>query len=159
MVALRPPPKQMKNNIPPKVVGSRGITLIELTVIIVVVLSLIAVLAIGSRAWKRASDRSACVMNARNFQMATRSYQNVRGYYFGGQPVLEYGTKNIAHHLLAKGYITQGLHDQAKGLRPCTGGGIYSNNAPDVFPMPGELYMRCSLSTSEEHEPNNRTDW
>jgi type II secretory pathway pseudopilin PulG len=149
----------MKNNLPPRVVRLRGITLIELTVIIVVILTLVGVMAIGSRAWKRASDRSACVMNARNFQMATRSYQNMRGYYFGGQPALEYGTQNIAHHLLAKGYITQGLHDQAKGMRPCAGGGTYSNDAPDVFPMPGQLYMKCSLSVSQEHEPDNFADW
>ena len=79
----------MKNNLPPKVVSRSGITLIELTVVIVVLLSLIAVVAIGSRAWRRSSDRAACVMNTRNCQVATRSYQNLYGYYFGGQPRME----------------------------------------------------------------------
>jgi type II secretory pathway pseudopilin PulG len=149
----------MKNNLPPKVVSPRGITLIELTVIIAILLSLIAILAIGSRAWKRAYDRSACVMNLRNFQMATRSYQNLYGYYFGGQPALLYGTQDIARHLLEKGYISQGLHDQAKGIRPCAGGGNYNSAAPNVFPMPGELYMKCSLSTAAEHLPDHASDW
>ena len=149
----------MKNNLPPRVVSRRGITLIELTVVIVILISLVGVLAIGSRAWKRASDRSACVMNLRNFQVATRSYQNLRGYYYGGQPGLEYGTRDIARHLLEMGYITHGAHDQAKGTRPCAGGGTYNAAAPTVFPMPGELYIKCSLSASEDHEPDNFADW
>jgi type II secretory pathway pseudopilin PulG len=149
----------MKNNLPPRVVSRRGITLLELTIIIVVVLSLVGILAIGSRAWKRASDRSACVMNLRSFQMATRSYQNLYGYYFGGQPLPEYGTQDIARHLLEKGYITHNLHDQAKGTRPCPGSGTYHSAAPDFFPMPGELYMKCSLSTAEEHVPDHIADW
>jgi type II secretory pathway pseudopilin PulG len=151
----------MKNNLPPRVVSRRGMTLLELTVIIVVMLALIVVLAIGSRAWKRASDRSACVMNVRNLQVATRSYQNLYGYYFGGQPQLEYGTHDISRHLLEKGYISQGLHDQTKGSRPCAGGGTYRSAAPDFFPMPGQLYMNCSLSAAEDHEPEPATaaDW
>ena len=149
----------MKCNLPPRVVSRRGITLIELTVVIVVLLMLITVVSIGSRAWKRATDRSACVMNLRNFQMATRSYQNLHGYYFGGQPRMEYGKHDIARHLLEKGYVSQGLYDQSKGTKPCSGGGTYNTSAPDVFPMPGDLYMDCSLSTSEEHEPANVADW
>lgn len=144
----------MKCNLPPKVVTRRGITLIELTVIIVVLLLLITVVSIGSRAWKRSTDRSACVMNLRNFQMATRSYQNLYGYYYGGQPRLEYGTRDIARHLLEKGYIEQGLYDQAKGSRPCAGGGTYNSARPEIFPPAGDLYMKCSLSASEDHEPD-----
>ena len=149
----------MKNNLPPKVVSRSGITLIELTVVIVVLLSLIAVLTIGTRAWRRGSDRAACVMTTRNIQLATRSYQNLHGYYFGGQPRSEYGTQDIARHLLEKDYISQSLHDQAKGSKPCSGGGAYTTSAPDVFPMPGDLYMKCSLSASDEHVPDNAADW
>jgi type II secretory pathway pseudopilin PulG len=136
-------------------------TLLELTVVVVVMLAMIAVIAIGSRAWKRASDRSACVMNLRNLQVATRSYQNIYGYDFGGQPQLQYGTHDISRHLLEKGYISQNLHDQAKGSRPCAGGGTYHSAAPDFFPMPGQLYMNCSLSAAEDHEPEPSTaaDW
>ncbi len=149
----------MKNNLPPMVVKTRGITLIELTVVIVVLLSLITVLTVGAKAWRRGSDRAACVMNMRNCQVATRSYQNLFGYYYGGKPSMEYGTQDIARHLVEKDYISRSLYDQAKGSKPCSGGGSYTTGAPDVFPMPGDLYMKCSLSESEEHMPENAADW
>lgn len=52
-------------------------TLLELTVVILVLLSLIAILFIGARAWKRGSDRAANLMNLRNTQQAMRSHQNL----------------------------------------------------------------------------------
>jgi len=52
-------------------------TLIELTVVILVLLSLITVLFIGASAWKRGSDRAASILNIRNAQTAGRSYQNM----------------------------------------------------------------------------------
>lgn len=143
----------MKNNLPPRFVITRGMTLVELTVVIVVLLALSAMTYIGGRAWKRGSDRSACIMNLRNFQVATRSYQNLYGYFSGSQPTMEYGTYEIARHLLEKGYVSRGLYDQSKGTKSCAGGGIYNIAAPDVFPMPGELYMKCSLSAVENHQP------
>jgi type II secretory pathway pseudopilin PulG len=149
----------MKNNLPPKVVRTRGITLIELTVVIVILLSIVSLLAIGANAWKRASCRSTCLMNMRNLQVATRSYQNLYGYYFGGQPQTEYGTQDIGHHLFEKGYISRNLYDQAKGEVACAGGGNYSASAPAVFPMPGDLYMKCSLAGSEKHQPENTAAW
>jgi type II secretory pathway pseudopilin PulG len=142
----------MKCNLPPKVVVRRGITLIELTVIILVLLMLITIVFMSGRAWKRGSDRAACVLNLRNCQMAARSYQNIHGYRTGGQPDLRYGTRDIARHLVENGYITRSLYDQAKGMRPCPGGGAYNSSAPDVFPPLGELYLQCSLSSSEAHE-------
>ena len=52
---------------------TKGMTLLELTVVILVLLSLISVLFIGARAWKKGSDRAACILNIRNFQQAVRS--------------------------------------------------------------------------------------
>ena len=40
-----------------------GMTLLELTVVILVLLSLISILFVGARAWKKGSDRSANIMN------------------------------------------------------------------------------------------------
>ena len=51
-------------------------TLLELTVVIVVLLSLIGILFIGARAWKRGSDRSANILNIRNVQQAVRAHAN-----------------------------------------------------------------------------------
>ena len=55
-----------------------GMTLLELTVVILVLLSLISILFIGARAWKRGSDRSANIMNIRNCQQAMRGEQNMK---------------------------------------------------------------------------------
>ena len=55
-----------------------GMTLLELTVVILVLLSLISILFIGARAWKKGSDRSANIMNIRNTQQAIRGHQNLK---------------------------------------------------------------------------------
>lgn len=56
-----------------------GMTLLELTVVILVLLSLISILFIGARAWKKGSDRAANVLNLRNVQQAVRGYANMQG--------------------------------------------------------------------------------
>ncbi|MEO7099674.1 MAG: prepilin-type N-terminal cleavage/methylation domain-containing protein [Luteolibacter sp.] len=56
-----------------------GMTLLELTVVILVLLSLISILFVGARAWKKGSDRSANILNVRNVQQAVRGHQNTRG--------------------------------------------------------------------------------
>ncbi len=54
-----------------------GMTLLELTVVILVLLSLISILFVGARAWKRGSDRSANILNIRNVQQAVRGHENM----------------------------------------------------------------------------------
>jgi type II secretory pathway pseudopilin PulG len=147
----------MKINQSPMVVRSRGVTLLELTVVILVLLSLLSILFIGARAWRRGSDRASCLMSMRNMQLAVRSYQNMYGYDFGSQAKLEYGTQDIASHLLAKDFVSQNLYDQSQGAKSCAGGGTYSVAAPNVFPMGGHLYMECSLTASEGHQPSADT--
>jgi prepilin-type N-terminal cleavage/methylation domain-containing protein len=58
--------------------NNQGMTLIELTVVILVLLSLISVLFIGAKAWKDGSDNANCIMNIRNFQTGARSYANLQ---------------------------------------------------------------------------------
>jgi len=60
-----------------------GMTLLELTVVILVLLSLISILFIGARAWKKGSDRAANILNIRNVQQAVRAHSNVRGLAIG----------------------------------------------------------------------------
>ncbi len=55
-----------------------GMTLLELTVVILVLLSLISILFVGARAWKKGSDRSANILNLRNAQQAMRGHENMR---------------------------------------------------------------------------------
>lgn len=150
----------MKSNTPPPgVVRHRGLTLLELTVVITILLTLISILFIGARAWKRGGDRAGCVLTLRNVQIATRSYQNFYGYNFGGRPYAENGTQDIAEHLFTKGYIEVNHYRQTRGVTPCPAGGIYICPVPDTFPQPGDLYMQCSRATSDDHVPASHADW
>ena len=54
-------------------------TLIELTVVILVLLSLISVLFIGARAWMRGSDRAHAALLIRNAQQGVRSHAGIMG--------------------------------------------------------------------------------
>ena len=54
-----------------------GMTLIEITVVILVLLTLIAVLFIGANIYKKGADRAACILNIRNIQQAVRADQNL----------------------------------------------------------------------------------
>ena len=138
---------------------SRGLSLLELTVVIAVLLSLTSILFIGSRAWKRGSDRTLCILTLRNMQMATRSYQNLYGYDYGGHPYAEGGTQDIAEHLRAKGYIEEPVFQRSRGVHKCPSGGSYDCPLPDIFPVKGELYMKCSLAAAEDHRPASHAEW
>jgi hypothetical protein len=92
-------------------------------------------------------------------QVATRSFQNIYGYSAGGRAYAENGTQNIAMLLLAKGYIEEKAYQQATGNCPCHGGGTYSCAFPDIFPIDGQLYMNCSMSSSEQHLPSSTDNW
>lgn len=152
-------PNVMKTTPSPRAVRRHGMTLLELTVVIATLLSLLSVTFIGARAWKRGSDRSMCLMNLRNVQVAVRSYQNLYGYNEGGRPYADGGTQDIGRHLLDKGYIGAGLYRQTQGLATCPGGGVYSRAHPDIFPLAGTLYMECSLAETNDHKPADTSSW
>lgn len=69
-----------------RIVGRRGhaarsgMTLLELTVVILVVLSLISTLFIGAQAWKRGSDKAMCLVQIQNVQKGVRSFSNLYAY-------------------------------------------------------------------------------
>ena len=65
--------RRIKNHVP-------AMTLLELTVVIVIMLSLIGILAIGAKTWKNGSDRSVCILNLQAVQKGVRSFSNLYGY-------------------------------------------------------------------------------
>lgn len=73
---------------------NKGMTLIELTVVILVLLSLISVLFIGARAWMRGSDRANAALLIRNAQQGVRSHTNIMGVETpsAGGTALDWGT-------------------------------------------------------------------
>lgn len=136
-----------------------GLTLIELTVVILVLLSLVGTLMFGARAWTRGSDRAACVMSICDVQKAVRAYQNFYGFAPGTYPAAQDGTQSIIEHLNSKGYLNPQLYERAKGNEPCQGGGIYSIDKEDVFPPVGVLYLHCSLEGIQRHVPTEHLQW
>lgn len=135
-------------------------TLVEMTIVISVSLSLISVVTTSARTWKRNSDRADCVADLRNFQMAVRSYQNLYGYSEGMLHVTLNNSTDITQHLLKRDLITRVQQRQAMGMETCSGGGTYFRTQPDRFPLPGESYLSCSLSSApQKHSPDSSADW
>jgi type II secretory pathway pseudopilin PulG len=117
-------------------------TLIELTVIIVVLLSLFSILFVGASSWKRGSDRAGCILNLRNIQQAVRGHQNAIGKN-QGDPLA--ATDIIG----ASGYIT---------IPPvCPSNGNYTLSP--TFPPTGTLALTCDRSVTLDHNPNDTTGW
>jgi len=118
-----------------------GMTLLELTVVILVLLSLISILFVGARAWKKGSDRAACILNIRNVQQAVRGYQNMTPDATSVSVDKIYG---------ADGYLK---------APTCPGGGTYEEHFSSAFPAVGALAITCDLAGTEEHVPGVYTDW
>jgi len=128
-------------------------------VVIAMLLSLTTVLLLGARAWKSGADRAGCILTVRNVQTSVRSYQNIYGYTPGSMPYAEGGSQDIAAHMFAKGYINGKTYDAVQGFEPCASGGHYERPHPDVFPLPGQLYISCSLASIQNHIPEVSADW
>ncbi|NNC88036.1 MAG: hypothetical protein HKN82_06190 [Akkermansiaceae bacterium] len=121
-------------------------TLLELTVVILVLLALIAALFVGANSWKSGSDRAGCIINQRHVQSAVRSYANMHAIAFGE----DISPVNLETALIANGYF--------ENYPECPGNGIYTRTG-NVVPPLGELYMTCSLAVNANHEPKNPADW
>jgi hypothetical protein len=118
-------------------------SLLELTVVILVLLSLMTLLMIGTSTWKRGADRSACILNIRNTQNAVRAYQNVRD-------VPEGTSIHLASQVMGPGGFLEIIPE-------CPGGGIYTHI--DHIPYAGELAINCSLAAGQAHVPISHSDW
>ncbi|MBG7606569.1 MAG: hypothetical protein IZT59_00830 [Verrucomicrobia bacterium] len=126
-----------------------GMTLLEMTVVILVLLSLISILFVGANAWKKGSDRTLCIMNIRNVQNGIRSFSNLYGYNPGGNvPGLQ--------------IRIMGLGKFVEQTPSCPASGAYSYGISfgnDTVPPVGEVYLQCSLSTTANHVPADITAW
>ena len=132
-----------------KAKAKSGMTLIELTVVILVLLSLISILFVGARAWKRGSDRAGCIMNIRNVQQGMRSFQNMNGHN-PGESVTDAQAEIIGTGMFVE--TTPICPSEADAVDNYTIGG-------NVLPIVGDLYMVCSEATDLKHEPVTHLDW
>ena len=129
--------------------GVSGMTLLEMTVVILVLLSLITILFVGAQAWKRGSDRAICIINIQSVQKGVRAYSNLYGFDPGSN------APNLPSQIIGLGRFVE-------STPTCPGNGDYKfggDYGPNTIPPIGELYMECSLNTSLQHEPANISDW
>lgn len=119
-----------------------GLTLIEITLVIAVLLGLISVLFVGVSAYKEGSNRAKCIMNISNVQKAVRVYQNLNEKSVGDTLPLD--------SLVGSGKLLE-------TIPACPSNGTYTTT--DSVPSPGNVYLTCSLSTSRDHVPNSITGW
>ena len=124
---------------------ARGLTLVEMTVVIFTLILLAVILLTGASAWKRGSDRAGCILNLQAVQKAVRSYGNMKGLTAGDS------VTGLETEVIGSGRFFEALPD-------CPGGGNYTLGGNQLPPV-GTLYMNCSLSASELHEPPNPGSW
>ncbi|QQL44480.1 type II secretion system protein [Sulfuriroseicoccus oceanibius] len=117
---------------------NKGMTLLELTIVILVLLTLIGVLFFGAQAYKEGSDRTACVLNIRNVQLAMRSYVNLNG--------IPQDTAMSQGDFIGTGKFLEALPE-------CPGGGTYTLDLGTEVPAAGDVVTTCSLNASKNHDP------
>ena len=115
---------------------SKGMTLLELTVVVLVLLSLVSILFIGASAWKKGADRSQCLIISTTVQKAVRAYQNLH-QLSDGAPLVHTGT------IIGPGCLLE-------SEPTCPEYGVYQWQT--TIPAVGVAYIDC-------HDPNNSSDY
>ncbi len=119
-----------------------GLTLIEVTLVIAVLLGLISVLFIGVAAYKKGADRAKCILNISTVQKAARSYQNLYELAIGDT----LASTDIA-----------GSGKMIESTPTCPASGTYTFGTE--VPAAGTAYLTCSLATSDDHVPASTAGW
>ncbi|MCB1230049.1 MAG: type II secretion system protein [Verrucomicrobiae bacterium] len=132
----------MKLNLNKK--GQAGMTLIEITLVIAVLLGLISVLFIGVAAYKKGSDRAKCILNIATVQKAIRSYQNLYE--------LENGDTVAATSTIIG---TDRMIEVAPDCPAEPNGTHYTFKT--VVPDPGVAFLTCDFAT--DHAPTSTDGW
>ena len=121
-----------------------GLTLIEVTLVIAVLLGLISVLFIGVSAYKEGSNRAKCILNITNCQKAVRSYQNMYEKPVGADLTLT---------------TLVGAGKMLETTPVCPSGGTYTGAG--TIPVVGTAYLTCNYATGTEaaHIPASTSGW
>ena len=114
-----------------------GMTLIEITVVILVLLTLISVLFIGASIYKRGADRAACILNIRNIHQAVRADQNLTNK----TPDAANGMGGDTLTLIDVIYSTATVENYLVAPTCPTDGGIYTKT--DRYPSTGTAAVTC----------------
>ena len=124
--------------------GQAGLTLIEVTLVIAVLLGLISVLFIGVAAYKKGSDRAKCILNISTVQKACRSYANMYEFSIGDATAAD-----------GADFIGTGKFIEAAPACPASGTYTYGTTIPNS----GAALLACSLAATELHVPSSTAGW
>ena len=124
--------------------GQAGLTLIEVTLVIAVLLGLISVLFIGVAAYKKGSDRAKCILNISTVQKACRSYANMYEFSIGDATAAD-----------GADFIGAGKFIEAAPACPASGAYTYGT----TIPLSGTALVACSLAGTELHVPSSTAGW
>lgn len=119
-----------------------GLTLIEVTLVVAVLLGLIGVVFIGATSYKEGSNRSMCILHISQVQKAVRAHQNMYQRNFGD---------SCAQSVLV------GSGRMLEVAPICPSGGEYTWLG--TIPQLDTAYLTCSLATSNDHKPLNTLGW
>ena len=117
-------------------------TLIELTLVVAVLITLISVTFIGVLAYKNGSNRAMCIQNISNVQRAMRSYC-LMNQLEPGDPV-----SNLQQQIIKPGSFFE-------SIPTCPADGTYSF-VDGFVPFVGTLFMSCEI---DDHTPLTITGW
>ncbi len=126
-----------------------GMTLLEMTIVILVLVTLISILFFGAKAWKGGTDRATCIMQINNVQKGVRSFANLNGHAAGDM------VTNLQSQVIGMGRFIE-TTPKCPGNGTYNFGPIYGN---ETIPPIGELYMQCTLAPSQDHVPQTQYDW
>lgn len=129
-----------------------GLTLIEITVVILVLLTLIAVLFIGANIYKKGADRAACILNIRNIHQAVRANQNL----YNLKPATTDGS--FAGDALTKADIV-GTADSYIEDEPLCPHDTSAYTFVANYPAVGTVAVTCTNATSLDHVPASTEGW
>ena len=140
-----------------------GLTLIEITLVIAVLLGLISVLFIGVKAYKEGSDRSKCILTISSVQKSVRSYQNLyelnEGDTLATTDIIGSG-KMIEALPVCGAYSTPATDPPASGSIGASGYELGSAGA--AVPGTGVQWLLCSTkdgTDADSHTPKSTTGW
>lgn len=122
--------------------SSQGLTLIEVTLVIAVLLGLISVTFVGVLAYKQGANRAMCIQNVSSVQKAMRSYCNFH----------ELNPGDFVADLRGK-VITEARFFSYEPT--CPAGGSYAYSEGSV-PAVGALFVTCSIT---DHLPAATGGW
>ena len=136
-----------------------GMTLIELTVVIIVLLTLISVLFFAGTAYIKASNRTACLTNQATFQKSMRGYATLNQLEAGvSTTVVDWSvlqTEGFIGDYVAMTCPTEKTAYTPGTLNPATGTQVASCEDPTY----GVGADNATPGDGENHAPKDLSNW